>query len=452
MELLAKITNHYRAFDEYAIVSQQGHVLWEHAQFPHCSSRAAWQAYQSVIDQIPAPDWATGAGQHPHWAGCANWLVFRDAVDKLYFYLRQKDVALSRATVSEPVLLRPAGERLLPFQRGRFHLSIYARLDFAREQSCVVEFAEGEELALACGALTVVSGFRRQRLRGTAWIVAFHINLPALARTEALATDALLEPNVYDAVVFAAATAQPLDLPLPPPDILTDKLGWLNARFRKQYRHQDCPAVRRFLINGEDPRSATIEEVQRIRNHGLAPATEGAGDLLRSLPALNEQQCALLRQFADDHMTAVTADSVDDYPEYQVNLSIPILSELIGSDTVERLLRLPERIGAPNSAAIDELYCSIDCILRIYSIDTRPYIAFHSDICHYTVNISLSSEGDFQGGDLLAVVGENLQLIPKKAGLATIHSSQIVHGVSRITSGLRYSLILFFTARATPQG
>lgn len=46
-----------------------------------------------------------------------------------------------------------------------------------------------------------------------------------------------------------------------------------------------------------------------------------------------------------------------------------------------------------------------------------------------------------------------LLLIPKQVGCAVAHSSQLVDGVTKIVSGVRYSLTLFFTkSTAGPSG
>lgn len=414
----------YGAMDDYGIVGQAGHVLWESARFPHCSSRDTWDAFQDGCRK----------------ADSVQSEAFRSAALRLYSYLRNHNIPLRDAALSEPVLRTMSDGGPSPFLRGRHHLHAYLRMDYEADRACVLEFAEGGSLPLQPGELTVVSGFRRVRTNGWAWLLSVGIDLPAVARMETLATPALLQENVHDGVVFCAATATPLSLPLPPPQILNPKLEWLNARFRKRYRHQECPAVRRFLMEGADPRTAVAEDIERIRRHGLAPLAEGPGCLAHSIPVLDGEQCSTLRKLTDVRVTSVTADSVDDEPEYQVNLTLEELAAKIGGAAVDSLLRLPERVGAAREGA-----GQIDCILRIYSSETRPYISFHSDTCRYTVNVSLSPDEAFCGGDLLALVEGKLETIPRQCGSAVVHAGRLVHGVSRIQTGTRHSLILFFT-------
>ena len=42
-------------------------------------------------------------------------------------------------------------------------------------------------------------------------------------------------------------------------------------------------------------------------------------------------------------------------------------------------------------------------------------------------------------------------MLPGSEGGATVHSSQLLHAVSRMTSGVRYSLILFFDRTGAPR-
>ena len=140
-------------------------------------------------------------------------------------------------------------------------------------------------------------------------------------------------------------------------------------------------------------------------------------------------------------MTSAVPDSVDDLPEYQVNLTPDGLRNLLGPERAEALFRMPEAIGAPRGEAPEQ----IDIFLRKYSPQTRPYITFHADTCDYTVNIALSEDSGNEGGKLLALYDGALKDVPRLTGTAVLHAGNLVHGVSRIERGTRYSLILFFS-------
>jgi len=88
---------------------------------------------------------------------------------------------------------------------------------------------------------------------------------------------------------------------------------------------------------------------------------------------------------------------------------------------------------------------------RRYSPDThsreQPLTSFHFDSAALTVNVSLTADSSFQGGRLLGVYGGAVQEIPRGEGEATVHSSSLMHGVTMMRRGVRYSLIMFFAVR-----
>src|SRR5262249_24574887 len=154
------------------------------------------------------------------------------------------------------------------------------------------------------------------------------------ARSEALRLPSMQASDVLDSLVFAAITAQPISPVLPPPRLLLEKIAWLDARARKRQRHEACPAVQRFLVEHADPASATEAEFDLSRRHGRAAQTpdDRDGRLIENIAALSAAGCETLCRFAAEHMTSIVPDSVDDLPEYQVNLSIEGLADLVGRD------------------------------------------------------------------------------------------------------------------------
>ena len=76
--------------------------------------------------------------------------------------------------------------------------------------------------------------------------------------------------------------------------------------------------------------------------------------------------------------------------------------------------------------------------------DDQPWTSFHFDAAHTTVNVALSDDGDFEGGKLLGLFDGAVSVVGRAEGDATVHTSSLLHGVSRMWSGCRYSLIMFF--------
>ena len=58
--------------------------------------------------------------------------------------------------------------------------------------------------------------------------------------------------------------------------------------------------------------------------------------------------------------------------------------------------------------------------------------------------MALSDDAAHSGGRLLAACNGRVQPLERGEGTATVHSSKLLHGVSKMTRGTRYSLILFF--------
>jgi uncharacterized protein (TIGR02466 family) len=449
---LAKISACSREIDAFAIPDCEGHVLWEPAVLERCSSAAAWKEYEAVLREAPPQDWLRDhSGTVLLWQGCRQWRACQDAIDRLYVHLQNRGVALDGANLTAPVLQKRLADAATPYQRGKAHLCVYLRIDAGGSEDCALEFAEGGSVPLPPGAMVIASGFRRQRLQGSSHVIHFQVELPAIARAEALQLRSLQGADVLDRVVFAAITAQPIGHAVPPSNLLFEKLEWIDARARKRQRHEACPAVQRFLVEHADPASATEAELDVIRGYGMATDMPGVseGRLIESSAVLNAEQCETLCRFAEAHMTSVVPDTVDDLPEYQVNLTVNGLTKLLGRDTVAALLKMPEALGATADVAVADLYERLDIFLRMYSPQTRPYIAFHSDTCSCTVNIALNGDSSFDGGELLVLNGSGLKAPPRGIGTAILHAGNVVHGVTKIERGTRYSLILFFHRKAS---
>ena len=93
---------------------------------------------------------------------------------------------------------------------------------------------------------------------------------------------------------------------------------------------------------------------------------------------------------------------------------------------------------------------AVEIFVRRYAAGTRPWFPFHQDRAELTINVALSDDAEHGGGRLLCVYDGRVHRLMRHEGTATVHRSTLLHGVSRMTSGVRYSLILFF-GRATGQ-
>ena len=92
--------------------------------------------------------------------------------------------------------------------------------------------------------------------------------------------------------------------------------------------------------------------------------------------------------------------------------------------------------------------------IRRYSATTRPWFQFHYDACRVTMNIALDDDESHCGGHLLAIIDDGpgppveaqpkLRRLKRSLGSAVLHGCQVPHAVTRMFSGVRFALILFF--------
>jgi hypothetical protein len=73
------------------------------------------------------------------------WRVHQDAADKLYVYLRQRDIPLNGAGAITPILLRCQTGGDPPLQTRGVALGGVCSLDFEPDRQASLEFAEGGE-------------------------------------------------------------------------------------------------------------------------------------------------------------------------------------------------------------------------------------------------------------------------------------------------------------------
>lgn len=257
------------------------------------------------------------------------------------------------------------------------------------------------------------------------------------------------------------------------------------------------PLHRQVVVENRDPASLSAEALMADLGKEFASA-ENMREWLRSanqgfvysMPGvLPAPACAALRDAVDSSRRAIP-DSVDQLPDHQLSLEGDArsqLEELIGDRRgSNRLFGLPlefyraekkrnaarrqqqqqqleaheeqtddgSTAAAAANAGGDDLWPPVysleEAFVRRYSTDTRPYNPFHQDRYHLTINVALSSDSDHTGGSLIVVTDDRVKRIERTEGEALVHTSDLVHAVSAMTSGVRYSLILVSSAREPP--
>jgi hypothetical protein len=243
----------------------------------------------------------------------------------------------------------------------------------------------------------------------------------------------------------------------------------------------------------------------RIRRHqkllpGFCPAFAMADDFEEVGELIFSNEAARLIAWARAQMEGNSSgfrvnDSVDGSPSYTFDLPLPTLRSLAeimmaGQEPTgalasrrlqQRLLSrlwpafaaLPvaagdARLDSPgwleqelwNSPIRDDVYGFV----RLYSKDTRKGLQMHRDSAMYSVNIALNEGSEFEGGDLVLALGgerdssssssssssSTRRLYAPTGRRAAVGSgiafgANVPHGVTEVTWGQRWSLVLFFT-------
>lgn len=99
--------------------------------------------------------------------------------------------------------------------------------------------------------------------------------------------------------------------------------------------------------------------------------------------------------------------------------------------------------GPSAETALDPLLDAHEIFVRRYTPDTRPWFPFHRDRSELTVNVALADDALHEGGRLICLLDGAVKCVERTEGMATVHPSSFMHAVSRMTSGARYSLIIF---------
>ena len=179
-----------------------------------------------------------------------------------------------------------------------------------------------------------------------------------------------------------------------------------------------------LLAGDEPPDNLTVRElVKRVK------ATKGvhsANCVVVQRPALlGAAACALLVSW----MTTRLGD------EEQATLNRAELEQLIGGDAVREL---------------HTAFASRVDLIRVRLVRAPGQVSFiklHCDDALRTMQVALNGEDEYDGGRLVFATDEGELIQPSRVpGFATVHDNTIVHGVSAITRGARFSLFFLTLA------
>ena len=235
------------------------------------------------------------------------------------------------------------------------------------------------------------------------------------------------------------------------------------------------PVLRRALMDDavdEDGGEALTTALAALLRGPGRPAQHARSVVTRKR-ALTAESCAALRRVIDSEMPTTARDGTDEsedgLAQQKLRISVERLIELTSRSEIESLWRLADEVLAlqrqeayahadavgkvvpvETAAATEAAHGGfhVDLFLRRYTLEGRPWIAFHRDVSGVTLNVALSDDGAVTGGRLHAILGGRHRILTREEGEVTGHSDDLMHAVSAIRAGVRYSLIaLFFVLR-----
>ena len=229
----------------------------------------------------------------------------------------------------------------------------------------------------------------------------------------------------------------------PPPLSAGAEDGPLPARF--ELAAAEMPPPLRALIADNAP-PASIEPSALAAAMPFLPLGEipmgTASDVLDHPRLIDTIACASLRAAVDAQRGAV-CDTVDGAADHQLNLSEDELSQHIGAAQLQALHEAARAIDLRTGGSGKRELPMTEAFVRRYTPTSRPWHPFHQDRAYVTVNVALSDDAAHSGGRLVGLFSDGAVAFERAEGGATVHLSRIVHGVTRMTSGVRYSLICF---------
>ena len=267
--------------------------------------------------------------------------------------------------------------------------------------------------------------------------------------------------------------------------VAEDTLTGVSDKYVSQALAMEMP-VRRLLAHNAPPSSVPAGAVvhslhfaeDQFREAVASLSLSEDNALLRRQSILDHGSCAALRA-AVDKAAGSSPDSVDGLAEHQLDFrDLDALTSLIGHEAATRLKQLPTEFARlkPRAKGLGGRASALrvsSVFVRRYTADTRPWFMFHHDVPPLTANVALAgaprapdsrlshahsvyaklehypTQGDccHEGGRLLGLFANAVQLVEREEGEVTVHAKGLLHGVTRMRSGVRYSLIIFYRER-----
>ena len=219
------------------------------------------------------------------------------------------------------------------------------------------------------------------------------------------------------------------------PDDLPDGFGRMASEMPKP--------LRALIVDNADPETVDAAELASALSFLPLEMPMGCSDDVISHKGLiDDDGCAALRA-AVDAKRGTVVDTVDGAADHQLNLTTEELALHIGKAQLEAVRSVARSLDVQTGGSGQRELPIVEAFVRRYTAGSRPWHPFHQDRAFVTVNVALSDDSEHEGGRLVGLFGDGAVVFERSAGSATVHLSRIVHGVTRMQSGVRYSLIVF---------
>lgn len=243
---------------------------------------------------------------------------------------------------------------------------------------------------------------------------------------------------LFDGIRIDCASSTPRSLDMEDGDIVDVVLEQIARPWASPPASARSSASERLLLSELDPRSVGGELIARIAQDALGAWAPPSAGVVRSWhAALGPAQCAAAIAYAQHAHRAGGALELD----LKLPISAAELGGLVGASAVSALLQLGLGVLPPGSAHSPPARF----LLRrreASEAGSLERIPFHRDASAAVVNVALNS--GYRGGRLMYVHRGALACPERPAGSALATNRAVVHGVSALTSGVRYSLIVAF--------
>ena len=152
---------------------------------------------------------------------------------------------------------------------------------------------------------------------------------------------------------------------------------------------------------------------------------------------LSDESCKSLIEYTSRHINDKILDTVDGLPEWQINYVQKDIEKLCTVAEIRNIIQIAYD-KYPNIS-------NVEFFVRKYGEGAREKLPWHSDMTIVSSTIHLSNYFEYDDGDFVFIEGKEIKRSSElKKGCGIFHNGNVIHRVESITTGTRWSLIVFF--------